>query len=236
MDNLKYRTFQKELMDMADLDTRKIESTYRNLGKVNIFLSGIRHSLLKTVIRDMLCSKSMKFTILDIGCGGGENTRWLIQKCIKSGLECTAVCIDNNPYALKYAKKLCKNYPQISFVQFDAIEALDSMSFDYIFANYFLHHIHSDFISTVIKKIAISSKKGFLINDLKRSNFFLFLFGCIAPFLIRDSYTQIDGMRSIKNGFRIRELVDACKGLENLGKLEIKGAAPGHLSIWFKKS
>ena len=99
-------------------------------------------------------------TILDVGCGGGIKTNWLLHKGFKS------VGIDFSDKMIKIAKR---QYPQIPFYVHDILKSLSfHEQFDGIFAQAVLLHISKkNFPLVLASLLGILKPGGYLYVAVK---------------------------------------------------------------------
>jgi len=225
----------QEIMDSGEIDPVMLTRTFDHLKTINLYLSGIRKLILKTILMDVSVRKLKNITVIELGCGGGEIARWLSGVCAKRNIGCILTCIDNNEIAVRYARRECIDCGNIEVKHIDAFEALKSHRADYIYANHFLHHLKDETIVPLLQLMAESADYGFLINDLYRSPLSLLAFSLTAPFF-RGSYAVADGKISIRKGFTEREMRNLGESINRKGISIVKRSSPGHLSLWFRQS
>jgi hypothetical protein len=83
---------------------------------------------------------------------------------------------------------------------------------DYILSNHFLHHIDTNEIPDLLKKMHDTARCGFFINDLARSTSAYIGFTLFCSVFFRSKMSCHDGRLSIRKGFLKNEmtgLVDA---------------------------
>lgn len=193
-------------MDLQSSDQNKLFITLNQFKIINIFFTRSRYLIKKYIISVMLKNKSLNYSFLDIGSGGCDIAIWLLKKCRKKGIKINITCIDNDVRIIRYLKEICRKYKNINVKNLNAF-AIDNLdNFDYIFSNHFLHHLPDDKIGEFIKIIDKKTKKRFLLNDLKRSNFAYLGFTLIAGIFLHNSFAFHDGRLSIKKGFKKEEL------------------------------
>ncbi len=229
------RSIQQEIMDSEQIDLHRLNHTFDHLKIINNYLSGIRKLLLNTILKDVSQTGQKRFTVLELGCGGGDIAKWLSRTCLKYNLECIITCIDNNENAIAYAEKECSGYENINIKENDAFRALEEFKTDYIFANHFLHHLPDFRIGHLLSLMANCAGKGFLINDLCRSPVSLIAFSIIG-ILFRKSYAAADGKLSIRKGFTEKELNTLSSFLKFRGVVTVRRNLLGHLSLWFRST
>ncbi len=207
MPDLSSRTVSAELMDDKAADESLLFATLRDFKFINWFIARIRGVLHATVIADMQRRKAREVSFLDIAAGGCDIGLWFARYCRNRGIACTVYCCDNDPRALKYARKACRNEPSIRFIESDArdIGGL-ALSVDYVFTNHFLHHLSDDDIPGILRSMSNCGRHGFVVHDLERSYWSYVGFTLLAGILYRGGFTFTDGRISIRRGFKLAEL------------------------------
>lgn len=205
--DLSQRAISTELMDDTTADENLLVATLRDFKYINRFISHIRRVLYTTVIADMQRRNARNVSFLDIAAGGCDVGLWFARYCRSRGVACSVHCLDNDPRALKYARKACRDEPSISFIESDArdIGGL-GLSVDYAFTNHFFHHLSDDDIPGMLRTISSCSRHGFVVHDLERAYWSHICFTILAGILYRDGFTFTDGRISIRRGFTRDEL------------------------------
>lgn len=85
--NFKIRSNQPELMDIQDSDKKKLINTIRQFALINLLFTRSRFLIKKYLIKDMLKNKSLKYSFLDLGAGGGDVSIWLAKYCRKKKIK-----------------------------------------------------------------------------------------------------------------------------------------------------
>lgn len=211
--NTKYRTNQVELMDDFTMSGTLLRETLDQLAKINRWLGG--NSITLNGLKKMLKNKPKDkiLTILDIGCGNGDMLRIIADYGRKEGYTFKLIGIDANEFTIDYAKKLSRNYNEISYFQQDVFsDKFKDFSYDIVLVNLILHHFSEneilDLLSLTLKKATI----GIIVNDLHRHliAYYLFKLLCLT---IQNYMIKKDGLISILRGFKRPDLERMSKKL-----------------------
>ncbi|MBN2352269.1 MAG: methyltransferase domain-containing protein [Spirochaetales bacterium] len=200
------RSRERELMDSFSSDPDRLKRTLDQFYVVNLLLTRARGLLERWFISDMARDKSLAYTLLDLGSGGGDLAVWLTRRARKLGVKLHIVCLDHDPRVTAYARERCRAFPEIEVVQGRALYLSSLPSFDYVFANHFLHHLADEEIVGVIETIGARTRRRFLVSDLKRSRPAYFAYSVFAAIFLRNSFSFEDGRLSIRKGFTKAEL------------------------------
>lgn len=205
------RIYLPEQMDAEDCDADKLRRTYTQLAIINRLLSRMRGLLQRHVIDDAKASGGTA-TVVELGCGGGDVLHWLAKRASRCGLSLTLIGIDSDPRAVARAKQRLSGHANVSVIQggIDALYALPVRP-DYLFCNHVLHHIPPDDLVPVLRKLHGAVNRRLLINDLERSAAAYVLYTALAALAFHRSFVFADGRLSIRKGFRVRELRQACE-------------------------
>jgi 2-polyprenyl-3-methyl-5-hydroxy-6-metoxy-1,4-benzoquinol methylase len=147
----------------------------------------------------------VKFTVLDLGSGGGDIPFALTQWAAKRGKEIFVTAIDLNPHCHAYASARFAS-PRIHFLKHSAFELEALGPFDYIISSMFFHHLSDEEITRLLKLIHRQSRLGFLINDLyrcRRNYFGAILLSCL-------SFKKViynDAKLSVSRAFKKRDFI-----------------------------
>jgi SAM-dependent methyltransferase len=169
---------------------------FRSLGDlrfVNRWL-GARRGLLAAV-RPHLSGGGR---LLDVGCGSADLPVFLRSRLPGS---IVAVGLDIKPLHLREAP------PTVHRVVAD-VRALPfpDRSFDVVTASLFLHHFDTPELPPLLARLYSLSRRVLVVNDLRRA-LVPFLFGrAFFPLLFRSPVSVVDGLVSIRRGFRAEEL------------------------------
>lgn len=203
----KYRSQQTEIMDDFDFQGEEMKNLLGDLKTVNKWLGG--NSISIDGIKKLLTGhqKETDVTILDIGCGDGE----LLRKCAlyakTNDLKFECIGIDFNENILKYAELQSKEFPNIKFRKVDVfLEEELIPNCDIAICTLFLHHFSNENIEGLLKKLLNKSRKGLVINDLKRSRMAFNLFKLSSKLFLKTKTAKHDGLVSIARGFKKPEL------------------------------
>ena len=202
------RSYHKELMDDFSISDSRIEKAYNELRLINKFLGGNNTS--KEGINYFVTSESA-LNILDAGGGASENFSHVKDFEIRFNI----TTLDLSLFSCRLLKKKRSN---LKIICADAlsIPAAEN-SFDLTHASLFLHHFDEIEIIRLIKNFIFVSKKGVIINDLRRNIFAYLGILIITKIFSKSEFVKNDGPLSVKRAFVKNELVEILKqaGIKN---------------------
>ena len=98
-------------------------------------------------------------------------------------------------------------------------------------ANHFLHHLPPDVIPPLLRAVHRQAKRGFLLNDLRRSRFSYAAYTLFGIFFLHRSFTFHDGRLSIRRGFLEKEVQHWIKNLGLENQIQCSTYIPGRIVL-----
>ena len=216
MPSFNQRSSQKELLDRDDIPFADIKRNMQELDTINGLLGGHAITLdgFKKILQK-ISSPEEKITLVEIGCGGGDNLRVIKKYAAGSKQQFELIGIDINPQCIEYARSLEEN-EGIEFICSDY--AVDfSEKPDIIFSSLFCHHFSNRELVQQLKWMKENSRVGFFINDLHRHPLAYFSISLLTRLFSKSYLVKNDAPVSVLRGFKKAEwkylLQEA--GLEN---------------------
>ncbi len=202
-----YRTNQPEIMDDFDIKGEVLQDALDKIAKINHFLGGNKLTLegVKNILKQH--PKKDVITLVDVGCGNGDMLRIIADALEEDNIKCKLIGIDANQFAIDYAKKLSRHYPNISYRCEDIFDkAFENLEYDIVLCTLTLHHFKDNEIINLLKVFKEKAKMGIVINDLERSGIAYRLFQALCLVFRLNDMSRKDGLVSILRGFKKPEL------------------------------
>ncbi|MEM6377609.1 MAG: methyltransferase domain-containing protein [Bacteroidota bacterium] len=212
----KERAQEAEIIDDFDLAGTEIEQTFDSIEKVNIWLGGnqVFVDSLKKVLRHPNLRNKKKVLLHDLGCGSGDGLVSLAKWSQKEGRDIQFLGLDANPYVVQLARERTKDFTEINFktqnifAEDYSLKQVDAASF-----NLCLHHFESAEINGLLQKCKSEGVQAILINDLHRHWLAYYLFYLVCWVFRSPKIARLDGLLSIRKGFKRRELISMAEDI-----------------------
>ncbi|MCF2443805.1 methyltransferase domain-containing protein [Dyadobacter sp. CY345] len=199
----KFRSKDKELLDQEEIPEKDLFQNLRELDFINHWLGGydISFSGLKKIIKS-----EKKYTIVDIGCGGGDTLKRIEKWRMKHGYVVDLYGVDLKPVCIQYAEKnsgtagitfICDDYRNI----YQHVEKIDI-----VHACLFCHHLTTAELVDLIK-FAINNRTVLLINDLERNPLAYYAIKILTGLFSKSYLVKNDAPLSVLRGFKKKEWV-----------------------------
>ncbi len=193
-----------ELMDDPDCDPVKLLRTYRQFGFVNKMFSNWCR-IYKRTIQPHLKDGTRKYTLLDVGCGLMDNSRYIQKLAEKDGYSIEITGIDPNPVVNEYFNSR-KMDPDTRFIPCYLHEVPPDKKFDFVISNHLLHHLEDHQIRVLHQEIADRTNTVAMMNDIERSMWAYIGFSVISLPYKGWTFIHTDGRRSIRRSLETGEL------------------------------
>lgn len=205
-----HRSKEPEIMDDLRCEGAVVAQTLKELDIINrwlggnavtldalhVFFSAVRNSPRRAPLR-----------IADLGCGGGGMLRLMARSARKNGIAVDLVGVDANPYIVDYARKRCKDFPEITFLEQDVSgEDFRKEKFDIINCTLFCHHFDDHFLAGLLKAWASQTRYGIVINDIHRHWFAYHSIKWLTGLFSSSSMVRNDAALSVLRAFTRKEL------------------------------
>ena len=203
------RNRQPEWMDQSGIDAAAHDQALNGLRRINAF-SGAAGSLFRPIQSlAVALDHSRPLRVLDVACGGGDNTIALAERCRRQGLAVHIDGCDRSQQAVAIASRHAEGRSLGgTFFQSDALEDPLPPDYDVILCSLFLHHLDEDSAVKLLRRMGQSCRHLVLVNDLIRSplGYGLAWVGC--RLLSRSPIVHFDGPVSVQGAFRMDEALD----------------------------
>ncbi len=208
----KSRVLTPERMDTETLSADEMAEILRALETINVWIGGVRATLWHLNRFSRYWSPGQTIRMIDWGTGGADMPRAIVRWAAHRGFKVEIVGMDNNPVVLDYARKACKDYPQIRILEGDLTELPRiNEPFDYAISSLCLHHLPDTAIVNLLAKSDRFTQRGIIMNDLKRSARAWLWIWALSRIGRAHSIVQNDGPLSVRRAFTSRELLGYAK-------------------------
>ena len=107
--------------------------------------------------------------VADLGSGGGDTLRHVARWARKNGVTVELTGIDANQFMLEYATAKSREYPEISYRQFDIFSPeFQAQPYDVLTCSLFCHHFTDDELVLLLRQWHRQAGVAVVINDLHR--------------------------------------------------------------------
>lgn len=176
-----------------------------HLTLANRYFGGIR-SQLAPLRRLLAAHPGGPLRLLDVGCGGADTPRAIVEWARRRRLHVQIVAVDQDPDAVRRAAAAVRTYPEIRVVRGDAFRPpFPPRSFHFVTSAMLLHYFSREDAITLLRSWASLASRALLVNDIERH-----WFPCAAiPFLRRLSGSSLfrEGSRqTVLRGFTPEEI------------------------------
>jgi ubiquinone/menaquinone biosynthesis C-methylase UbiE len=204
--NFSRRSYQKELLDRNDIPFEDIRQNMKELDFINAKLGGHKITLqaLQTIIKT-LNTNNNTLSILEIGCGGGDNLRVIKNYCQKRNIKVQLSGVDINPHCIEFARSRKEN-ETIQFYASDYKLLELEQRPDIIFNSLFCHHFTDEEVKHILRWMKDNSRIGFFINDLHRHPLAYHSIKSLTRFFSKSYLVKNDAPLSVLRGFKRNEL------------------------------
>ncbi len=206
--SLKYRSYQKELLDGDDIPFVDIKKNMDELDTINTWLGGHAITLQGFI---SLAGNRKKISVCEIGCGGGDNLVAIVKYCRKKNIEVHCTGIDLKSACIEVAK----NQPLLqgisTWIVNDFIEAKFEYAPDLIFSSLFCHHFTNTQLLPQLQWMQRNSIVGFFINDLHRHWLAYHSIRVLTKIFSSSYLVKHDAPLSVARGFLKNEWIMLCE-------------------------
>lgn len=194
-----------EWMDRNDCDISDLRATYMDFRHVNRWIANW-DGVYRRHIRPLLNDPSHPYTLVDVGCGGGDLARRLNHLAATDGFLLEVLGVDPDPRAIAFVG--CGNGMGVDFRQASAQEMIhEGRQFDFVITNHVLHHLETEAVPPFLEDLAALSRRRVICSDIHRSPAAFALFNLATlPAFLRRGYIRKDGLLSIRRSFTVPEL------------------------------
>tara|TARA_R110002167_G_scaffold31099_18_gene102546 strand:+ start:1255 stop:1980 length:726 start_codon:yes stop_codon:yes gene_type:complete len=204
---LSERSTDPEIMDSFHGDITALKRVLDDINSVNRILGG-NHITTQSVARLVQAHNKEQYTIIDVGCADGSMLRELARYARKRGLKITFIGIDLSAKALQLAENASVDFPEISYLQLDVLQLQASeLQCDILITTLMTHHFTDANLTVLLAQFVRLAKIGVVINDLHRSRLAFYLFKLFSLLFITTDTARIDGLISIRKGFKKQDLI-----------------------------
>lgn len=211
MPDFKIRSYEEEQMDDLNSGGEVIHQTLKELETINTLLGG-NHVTLDGITKLLRHANATRFSLADLGCGGGDILRLIRKWADKRNLDARLYGIDANPNIVEEAKA---STPEPYNINYEAInifsEQFKNRSFDIVTGTLFFHHFTNDQLVSFFKQLQAQTRFGFVVNDIHRHWFAYHSIKLLTQGFSKSRMVQHDGPLSVLRAFSKRELVDILK-------------------------
>jgi SAM-dependent methyltransferase len=198
------RSYEKEMMDDLSCGGAELTQTLKELKTINKLLGGNR--VTTNGLNKLLSPRSSRpFSVVDIGCGGGDMIAVMHKWGVKNRVELTFEGVDANPNIIELAKRRLSDVPQVTW---KAVNVFDpeflEKKVDVVSCTLFTHHFTDVELIKMFRIFRRKARKGIIINDLHRHPIAYHSIKWLTFFFSNSKMVKHDGPVSVKRGF-IRE-------------------------------
>lgn len=212
MPNLKYRSYQAELIDDLNLSNDALRQNLEELATINKWLGGneVTISGLKNLGQARFPKGNWgAIKIADIGCGGGDMLKLMANWAKKHNVEASFIGIDANQFMIDFAKKRTSNFENISYLKQDAFsEKLKDLKIDIATMTLFCHHFTENQLIELFTNLRKTCSTGIIINDLHRHWFAYHSIARLTALFSKSYLVKNDAKLSVWRGFHKNELIE----------------------------
>ncbi len=204
MPDFSHRSNKREIMDDLDVDETELLSTLDELSFINRTLGGYGPSL--QGVRSLLPPSASRFSLLDVGTGGGDGVRRLHRWAAARGIAAQIRGIDLSLPSIERARRHCKGLLGIEFQVQDLMDLPERETFDIVHCALVLHHFDDDAAAAVLTKMFALSRWGVVINDLHRHPVAYSAIRLLTQLFSKNRMIRNDGPLSVRRAFQRDEL------------------------------
>jgi 2-polyprenyl-3-methyl-5-hydroxy-6-metoxy-1,4-benzoquinol methylase len=187
-----------ELLDGTGLADEDLFQNYRELHIINKRLGGYAVTL--KGIASLLGGADREYSILDVGCGGGDMLNEISKWGKKRGYRFELTGVDRSSAAIRYSSNRNR---QAHWIEDDACRFLNGEAkFDIITCTLFMHHFTDEKITEMLTLMNASANLGVVINDLHRHPFAYYNIRWLTKLFSRSHLVKNDAPLSVLRGFR----------------------------------
>jgi hypothetical protein len=225
-----------EEMDRPDASEELLHRTLAQFGAVNRIFARYRTLLNRYVLNDMAADGARACRLVDLGAGGCDIDRWLVDRCRRQGLKLQITAVERDARVLRFARAANAGYPEIELVEADVMDGRQLAGADYVFANHLLHHLSSERCVELIRLIDRAGPRAYVLGDILRSRAAYRSYAFVAPLLFRNSFVVADGLASIRRSFTVSEANELVAAASPRYPVTVHSMLPGRLVIAGRKS
>ena len=192
-----------ELMDDLTLANEALRQNLDELETINTWLGGYRPVL------DALRRLRPRFPVgrplrvADLGSGGGDTLRHVARWTRRHRVSAQHTGIDANAFMLEYAAAKSREYPEISFRQFDIFSPeFQTEPFDVLTCSLFCHHFSDEELVSLLRQWQRQAGLAVVVNDLHRHPLAYYSIKWLTRLLGGSYLVRHDAPLSVARAFR----------------------------------
>ena len=205
---------EPELMDRPQPVSVELTKDLENLASLNRWFGS--HRLLRKFLRRWW-GKGDRPRVLDLCCGAGDLPQVMCEFARARGIMPQITALDANAATVEIARQRCAEFPEIEFVQGDALtfeprerDTPVRAVFDMVHCSLALHHFSEADAIQLLRHCRTLGVR-ILISDLERGWFTSAGVWLLTSLIYREPMTKHDGRESARRAFSYAELRDLAR-------------------------
>lgn len=192
-----------ELMDQPQPVSAELERDLANLVSLNRYFGG--HRLLRRFLGAWL-QRDHVYRVLDVCTGAGDAPRLMVDWARTRGITLRIDALDFAPSTLAIARQRNADYPEINFIEGDALTYDARPPYDFVHCSLALHHFSEENAARLLRRCRELSTQFVLVSDLERHPLTTAGVWALTALLYREPMTQFDARLSAQRAFSFEEL------------------------------
>ena len=206
--DLRGRHREGELMDAPDLEPSRHVHALLTLARVNR-ISGVGGRVWREILHlwreHGQPRRDRSLRILDVACGGGDVMVYVARRARSAGLPLEVHGCDLSPVALEHARRESERWGVATeFLVRDVVTEGLPGGYDLVCSSLFHHHLSREDAVVLLRSMAHAGR-SVLVQDLLRGTLGYVLAWCGLRLLSRSDVARVDGPRSVRAAFTLRE-------------------------------
>jgi 2-polyprenyl-3-methyl-5-hydroxy-6-metoxy-1,4-benzoquinol methylase len=194
---------QPEWMDRPQPVSEELEKDLQNLIGLNHYFGS--HRIVRRFLSAWL-QPERTYRVLDLATGAGDIPRVMADWARSRNVTLRMDAIDAQSATLEIAKRWSDAYPEIRFLQENALTYEPTETYDLVCCSLALHHFSETDAVRLLRRCRALSHRYVLVTDLERSRSTSLGVWAVTQFIYRDPMTRHDGRVSAKRAFSFAEM------------------------------